>query len=87
MLILAGESFIEALVEYSFLRQALITGIIMGLVAPIIGSFVIIRRLSFIADTLSHFNWAISNQHYWTYIYWRSNLHRDGLQCYWSINH
>ena len=58
MLILAGESFIEALVEYSFLRQALITGIIMGLVAPIIGSFVIIRRLSFIADTLSHFSLA-----------------------------
>lgn len=58
MLILAGESFIEALVEYSFLRQALVTGIIMGLVAPIIGSFVVIRRLSFIADTLSHFSLA-----------------------------
>jgi len=58
MLLLAGDSFIEALVEYSFLRQALITGMIMGLVSPIIGSFVVIRRLSFIADTLSHFSLA-----------------------------
>lgn len=57
-LILANESFIEALLEFSFLRQALITGIIMGLIAPIIGSFVVIRRLSFIADTLSHFSLA-----------------------------
>ena len=58
MVILATESFIEALLEFSFLRQALLTGIIMGLISPIIGSFVVIRRLSFIADTLSHFSLA-----------------------------
>ena len=55
---LAAEPFVIALFEYSFLRYALITGLIMGAIAPIIGSFVVIRRLSFIADTLSHFSLA-----------------------------
>lgn len=57
-MLLANESFFFALFEYSFLRYALLTGIIMGFVTPIIGSFVVIRRLSFIADTLSHFSLA-----------------------------
>lgn len=50
--------FIIALFEYSFLRYALFAGLIMGFITPLIGSFVIIRRLSFIADTLSHFSLA-----------------------------
>ena len=57
-MLLANESFFFALFEYSFLRYALFTGVIMGFVTPIIGSFVVIRRLSFIADTLSHFSLA-----------------------------
>lgn len=57
-MLLANESFFFAIFEYSFLRYALLTGIIMGFVTPIIGSFVVIRRLSFIADTLSHFSLA-----------------------------
>lgn len=55
---LASEPFVIALLEYSFLRYALVTGLIMGAISPIIGSFVVIRRLSFIADTLSHFSLA-----------------------------
>ena len=58
IMLLANESFFFALFEYSFLRYALLTGVIMGFVTPIIGSFVVIRRLSFIADTLSHFSLA-----------------------------
>jgi zinc transport system permease protein len=50
--------FVIALFEYSFLRYALLAGLIMGFITPLIGSFVIIRRLSFIADTLSHFSLA-----------------------------
>jgi zinc transport system permease protein len=57
-MILADLSFIEALFQYSFIREALITGVILGFISPIIGSFVVIRRLSFIADTLSHFSLA-----------------------------
>lgn len=55
---LASEPFVIALFEYSFLRYALVTGLIMGAISPLIGSFVVIRRLSFIADTLSHFSLA-----------------------------
>jgi len=58
MLLASSEPFIFALFEYSFLRYALLTGIIMGFITPLIGSFVVIRRLSFIADTLSHFSLA-----------------------------
>jgi len=58
MILASTEPFIFALFEYSFLRYALLTGIIMGFITPLIGSFVVIRRLSFIADTLSHFSLA-----------------------------
>lgn len=58
MLLASSEPFIFALFEYSFLRYALLTGIIMGFITPLIGAFVVIRRLSFIADTLSHFSLA-----------------------------
>jgi len=58
MMILADVPFIIALFEYPFLRYAVLAGLIMGFITPIIGSFVIIRRLSFIADTLSHFSLA-----------------------------
>ncbi len=57
-MILADAPFIVALFDYPFLRYALIAGLIMGFITPLIGSFVIIRRLSFIADTLSHFSLA-----------------------------
>lgn len=53
-----SDSFFVALIEESFLRYALLAGLIMGFITPLIGSFVIIRRLSFIADTLSHFSLA-----------------------------
>lgn len=56
--ILTNASFFESLFKYEFLQYALITGIIIGFLAPLIGSFVVIRRLSFIADTLSHFSLA-----------------------------
>ncbi len=56
--LLVAEPFVTALFSYPFLRYALITGLIMGFITPLIGSFVVIRRLSFIADTLSHFSLA-----------------------------
>ena len=36
------------------LRNSLYAGILIGLVAPLIGVFVVIRRMSLIADALSH---------------------------------
>ena len=52
-------SFFEALTKYPELfLNALIAGLIIGIVAPLIGSIIIVRRLSLIADTLSHFSLA-----------------------------
>lgn len=58
MINLLADSFFIALIENNFLLFALICGLMIGFITPLIGSFVIIRRLSFIADTLSHFSLA-----------------------------
>lgn len=40
--------------HYEFLRYALFSGILIGLICPILGTFLIVRRLSMMADGLSH---------------------------------
>ncbi|WP_052256408.1 metal ABC transporter permease [Salinicoccus sp. YB14-2] len=45
---------IQALFEYEFIRYSFISGVIAGLIAPLVGTFIVIRRLSLIADALSH---------------------------------
>lgn len=45
---------IESLFQYEFLQNAFLTGILIGLIAPLIGVFIVVRRLSLIADALSH---------------------------------
>lgn len=45
---------IQALLEYDFIRYSFISGLVAGLIAPLIGTFIVIRRLSLIADALSH---------------------------------
>ncbi len=40
--------------EYDFLRHTFLTGILIGLIAPLLGTFIVVRRLSLIADALSH---------------------------------
>ncbi len=40
--------------SYSFIQHALIGGIIVAIIAPIIGSFLIMKRYALIADTLAH---------------------------------
>lgn len=40
--------------EYAFLQHALIAGLIIGLAAPLVGIFLVVRRLSLIAEALSH---------------------------------
>lgn len=40
--------------QYEFLRNAFITGLIIGVIAPLLGAFVVVRRQSLIADALSH---------------------------------
>lgn len=45
---------IDALQNYEFMRYSFISGIIVGLIAPLLGTFIVVRRLSLIADALSH---------------------------------
>lgn len=45
---------ISGLLHYEFLQNAFITGMIIGVLAPLLGVFVVVRRMSMIADALSH---------------------------------
>ncbi len=45
---------LEVLLNYGFMQRAFIAGILVGIVAPAIGVFLVLRRLSLIADALSH---------------------------------
>lgn len=45
---------IESIFRYEFLQNAFSSGIIIGFIAPLLGVFIVVRRLSLIADALSH---------------------------------
>lgn len=52
-------SFWQSLIELKeFYIWPILAGLLVGVLAPLIGSVIVIRRLSFIADTLSHFSLA-----------------------------
>ena len=44
--------------QYSFIVRAYEAGIIIGIIAPLIGIFLVLRRYSLIADTLAHVSLA-----------------------------
>ncbi|HWO97996.1 MAG TPA: metal ABC transporter permease [Bacillus sp. (in: firmicutes)] len=45
---------IESIFQFEFLQNAFLTGILIGFLAPLLGVFIVVRRLSLIADALSH---------------------------------
>lgn len=47
-------TFIEAVFEFAFLQRALVTSVTVGIVAGIIGSFIVLRGLSLMGDAISH---------------------------------
>ncbi|BAQ11384.1 metal transport system membrane protein [Bacillus sp. OxB-1] len=45
---------ITAILSYEFLQNAFLSGLIIGIIAPLLGLFIVVRRLALIADALSH---------------------------------
>ncbi|WP_416149347.1 metal ABC transporter permease [Salipaludibacillus sp. HK11] len=45
---------IEVFFQFDFLRYSLYTGLMIGFLAPVVGVFIVVRRLSMMADALSH---------------------------------
>jgi len=42
------------MLQYDFMQRAFVAGILISIICPVIGTFVVLRRLSMIGDTLSH---------------------------------
>ena len=45
---------IDVFFQFEFLRYSLFTGLMIGILAPAIGVFLVVRRLSLMADALAH---------------------------------
>lgn len=41
-------------IQYDFLRNTFLTGLLIGIIGPLLGTFLVVRRLSLLADALSH---------------------------------
>lgn len=54
MLIFLAQGFLPALMEHSFLQYALVAGILASIPCGVVGSFVVIRRISYIAGGIAH---------------------------------
>ncbi|SHG91580.1 metal ABC transporter permease [Tepidibacter thalassicus] len=42
------------MLQYGFIQRALMAGVIVGVLCPLIGVFIVLRRMSLIGDSLSH---------------------------------
>ena len=47
-------NFFEGLMEFHFLQNALVSAVVIGAVAGILGSFIILRGMSLMGDAISH---------------------------------
>jgi len=46
--------FLEAVGSYAFMRNALLTGLLASVACGVVGSFVVVRRISYIAGGIAH---------------------------------
>lgn len=46
--------FLSALVQHEFLRNALVTGLLAAVACGVVGSYVVVRRISYIAGSIAH---------------------------------
>ncbi|MBN8208306.1 metal ABC transporter permease [Bacillus sp. NTK071] len=49
---------IQALWKFEFLQNAFLAGVLIGIIAPLLGVFIVVRRQALIADALSHITLA-----------------------------
>ena len=49
---------LQNIFQYGFIVRGLEAGVIVGIIAPLIGIFLVLRRYSLIADTLAHVSLA-----------------------------
>lgn len=54
----SSTAMITEIFQYSFMVRGMEAGLVVGLVAPLIGLFLVLRRYSLIADTLAHVSLA-----------------------------
>lgn len=54
MLTFLGTAFTDAVRDHSFLRYALLAGLLVSIPCGVVGSFVVIRRISYIAGGIAH---------------------------------
>lgn len=47
-------TFLQAVFEFAFLQRALVTSVAVGVVAGVIGAFIVLRGLSLMGDAISH---------------------------------
>ncbi len=48
-------NFLQGLMNYHFVQNALISSVLIGAVAGMIGCFIILRGMSLMGDAISHF--------------------------------
>ena len=46
--------FLTAVTEFSFLQHALIAGLLAGIACGVMGSYVVVRRITYIAGAIAH---------------------------------
>ncbi len=46
--------FLEAVVNHAFMRNALLTGVLASVACGVMGSFVVVRRISYVAGGIAH---------------------------------
>ena len=46
--------FLSAVIEFPFLRHALVAGILAGIACGVIGAYVVVRRITYIAGAIAH---------------------------------
>lgn len=46
--------FVEAVLTYPFMRYALLAGVLAGVACGVVGTYVVVRRITYIAGSISH---------------------------------